>query len=541
MAQDPRQRALRIAVIADGQVIEELHQTRPGHLDVGRGGPNDVHVYDAHLRPRDRRKHAPIWLGLGVLMVVVGFGVFARELSKAAAAADENSFFASGDDGFDIALWAAGLLFIGLAPLISGFTALREAPPPRVPEPRRDERPAPDSHRLFRYDDNAGVYELDLPGHVGGRLVLGKKKASVAALRKSSGDSSGRVRVQLPSNSKGELRLGDSILLFKLTRPARGGPLLAFPTAFIDRWQYVRLTPLDLAVQLSAFLLLGGFFAYLATAEATEPEVSTRFADAMGIVKYEPQPEEPEVEEEPEEEEEDVLEQKDEKQPTEEIVDTKVLKDKPTNFSEKAMQKARGVGVARALGTYGGEGEGTVIDVIQSTENNLGELFAMGMTQTVNADSADVSAFVAGGEGISAHGAMVQTQGLITDGGPADVGTTEKRERKVKTKVNASGEEVYGDVDKKMVKAIIRRRMAGLKACYDRALQSRPDLTGRMSFTIEIAVVGRVTRVDIEQDTVGDPGVKGCVTAKIRSWRFPVEDAEEPSEVSFSVVFEGGS
>jgi len=48
-----------------------------------------------------------------------------------------------------------------------------------------------------------------------------------------------------------------------------------------------------------------------------------------------------------------------------------------------------------------------------------------------------------------------------------------------------------------------------------------------------------VTKVVIEEDTVGDPSVKSCTEAKIKDWRFFAEGAEESSEVTFSVSFTG--
>jgi hypothetical protein len=546
MAKKKRQRVLRVVVVADDRVIEDLHQTKPGDLDVGQGSANDVHVYDEHLTARDFRKHAPLQLGAGALMVVAGAILFARDVlshgrlvAEAEAAGEVLTSIqaAAMVDGFSY--WPLLALFAGMVPLISGFTALRMEPPPVIERPKKRGKPVPESHRLFRWDTNAQRYELDIPGDAGGVVVLGKKKLKISALRKQRGDSTGRVRLTLPPKAKGKLLLGRSTLVFQMTKPARGLGHLAFPTALIDNWQYLRTTRLDMGVQLSAAVLLGGFFMYLTSIEATEPEASDRFLTAMDIVRYVP---EDEPEEEPEEEaEEEVLEVEDketEKDVEVEPEDTKVLDKKPEKFSKQAVEKARGVGINRVLGTYGGEGEGTVLDVIASTENNLGELFAMGMTQTVNADGTDISAFVAGGEGISAHGAVVDTEGLATTDGPADVGATAKKERKVKSRVKSTTDEVYGDVDKKMVKAVIRRRMGGLKACYEKELRAKPNLSGRMSFSIEVAVIGRVTRVSVDTDTVGDPKVASCVKAKIKSWRFPVEDAEEPAEVTFSVVFE---
>jgi Ca-activated chloride channel family protein len=69
----------------------------------------------------------------------------------------------------------------------------------------------------------------------------------------------------------------------------------------------------------------------------------------------------------------------------------------PEQVSAEAFTQARGVGVARVLGYYGGPGEGTVLDIIDGTENQLGELFAQGMaSETAGAHYQDleISQFV---------------------------------------------------------------------------------------------------------------------------------------------------
>ena len=67
-----------------------------------------------------------------------------------------------------------------------------------------------------------------------------------------------------------------------------------------------------------------------------------------------------------------------------------------------------------------------------------GKLFDAGMTQTIMSNGGDITAFVAGGEGISEHGALAKNEGLATGEGPADVGKTKKKERKVKGRLKSS-------------------------------------------------------------------------------------------------------
>lgn len=81
--------------------------------------------------------------------------------------------------------------------------------------------------------------------------------------------------------------------------------------------------------------------------------------------------------------------------------------------------------------------------------------------------------------------------------------------------------------------------MSALQNCYNRALRTNPGISGKMTYTIAISVMGAVTSVRVDEDTVRDPSVTTCTTAKIKGWRFPTEGAEESAEVTFTVVFSG--
>jgi hypothetical protein len=397
---------------------------------------------------------------------------------------------------------------------------------------------APLKHTLF--DFHQGRYVLDLPAHAKGKISLGNKTITVSELRRQYGNAE-RVRVVLDPRAKGKLLLGESTVLFQFAPPKPLPPRLPFPTEFKARFRDT-FSPLEQYSIAGSAVMLGSFFVHQYMQEREElgmENVDERFITAMGIIekKDEPEPEE--------KDEEDLLEEEDEK----EIVKLeekpkekpKILEDKPEKFSAKAMAEARSVGVARVLGTYGGPGEGTVFDNIQNTENNLGELFAMGMTTTVLADGGDISPFVPGGTGIDVHGSAVQTQGFSTGTGPALDKKDGKLERKISGVTKATKTDVFGDVDKSSIKAAIKHRTSALQHCYNKALQTQPDLAGKMTYTISISVMGTVTKVDVEEDSVGSGAVATCTRAKIQGWRFPMDGAEEPAEVTFSVVFSGGS
>ncbi len=395
---------------------------------------------------------------------------------------------------------------------------------------------APPQHQLFDY--RQGAYFLDLPAHVRGKVSMGRKSFTIGSLRKrfAKGD---KLRVKLSPRAKGKLLIGDSTILFQFSKPKVLPPRLPFPVQFkprIDQFWGRR----ELSTMAVSALGLGSYFTWAANAEYDSgfdlDEIDERFVRAMGLVE---KPDEPEI---PEEEEDDALAEEDEDK-EEEIKEKpkpepKKLDKKPEKFSKQAMKQARNVGIARVLGTYGGPGEGSVLDVIESTENNLGDLFAQGMTTTMLADGGAITPFVPGGEGISLGGSMAGTEGFDMGEGPALEKKQDKRERKVKARTKATKTDVFGDVDKKGVRAYINRRTGALRYCYEKALGPRPGLAGKMTYTIAISTMGNVTSVAIEEDTVGDGSVKACTQAKIKGWRFP--QAEDSAEVTFSVVFSGG-
>ncbi|HFE45067.1 MAG TPA: AgmX/PglI C-terminal domain-containing protein [Nannocystis exedens] len=398
----------------------------------------------------------------------------------------------------------------------------------------------PKKHVLFDVEGD-GAYVLNLPPRVSGQIQQRGKLTTISGLwrrQQRSGDKSKSLRIRLDPSARGKLRLGECSLFFFFDKPAPYTPPPPFPEDLRPELRGM-LSNLELASLLSVLILLGPYFVYMSTKHIDpefEPELDERFLVAMGV----PTPKEEPPEEEAEEEEqllamEEEDEQKEEEQKVDKVIETN------KKYSEKAMAKARGVGVLRALGTYGGDGPGTVFDVIQSTENNMGELFAAGMTRTVGADGSEVSGYVPGGEGISASGAVVGTKGFeVTEDGP-DLKDMSKQERKVKSKVKAGDADVLGDVDKRAVQATIRRRMGALQNCYNRALRTNPGLSGKVTYTISISVMGTVTSVHIDADTVRDPSVASCTTTKIKGWRFPNEGAEDSSEVTFTVVFSGES
>jgi len=113
------------------------------------------------------------------------------------------------------------------------------------------------------------------------------------------------------------------------------------------------------------------------------------------------------------------------------------------------------------------------------------------------------------------------------------VDTGERRtERRVRGVVKSDAPAVDGEMDPSLVSKEVRTRIGAVKACYERALKKRPDLSGKVKVRWSITAAGMVSDVEIEEDSVGDSEVTSCMKGLVRRWRFPA-----PSGGSVVVVY----
>lgn len=76
--------------------------------------------------------------------------------------------------------------------------------------------------------------------------------------------------------------------------------------------------------------------------------------------------------------------------------------------------------------------------------------------------------------------------------------------------------------------------MTGLRQCYNDALRGDPRLRGTIHFTVSVDAGGHVGGVKVDQDTIGDPGLRRCAARRLRR---PLGGIDRDVEVSFPVVF----
>ncbi|MEM7437497.1 MAG: AgmX/PglI C-terminal domain-containing protein, partial [Myxococcota bacterium] len=89
-------------------------------------------------------------------------------------------------------------------------------------------------------------------------------------------------------------------------------------------------------------------------------------------------------------------------------------------------------------------------------------------------------------------------------------------------------------LDNKAVSATVTTNKPRLQRCYERAIRGQQSPTAvRMNVSINVAASGRVSAVDVAGS--GPGGLKECMEASIRRWRFPVSSEGGPAK--FPIVF----
>jgi TonB family protein len=91
------------------------------------------------------------------------------------------------------------------------------------------------------------------------------------------------------------------------------------------------------------------------------------------------------------------------------------------------------------------------------------------------------------------------------------------------------------------IQASVRARTGALQGCYVRELGAHRSVRGEMTLALEVDPRGRVSRVTIEEDSLGHPAIEACVRRRIAAWHFPTQGGNEAIEVRFRVQFAGGS
>jgi len=96
---------------------------------------------------------------------------------------------------------------------------------------------------------------------------------------------------------------------------------------------------------------------------------------------------------------------------------------------------------------------------------------------------------------------------------------------------------VRGNLDKEIIRRIIRRHINEVRFCYEQQLAMHHDLAGRMVVQFNIAPSGQVLTSVMQSSTLSNARVESCTLQAIRRWEFPKPAGGGLVNVSYPFVF----
>ena len=78
-----------------------------------------------------------------------------------------------------------------------------------------------------------------------------------------------------------------------------------------------------------------------------------------------------------------------------------------------------------------------------------------------------------------------------------------------------------GGLDRSVIQATIAKYLSQVRACYERGLQTNPELSGQVSMHFEINAAGQVATSRVERSSLDNKMVEGCIATRMLTWMFP--------------------
>ncbi len=114
-----------------------------------------------------------------------------------------------------------------------------------------------------------------------------------------------------------------------------------------------------------------------------------------------------------------------------------------------------------------------------------------------------------------------------------------RREHEVKLDIAAGNVDDGGGLTKEQVARVVRAHSNAVKFCYEKELQRKPTLAGKIEVYWVIVPDGSVEKSKIGSTTMDDGAVEGCVARQVKQWMFPKSDGRTVVQ-SYPFLFKGG-
>jgi hypothetical protein len=97
---------------------------------------------------------------------------------------------------------------------------------------------------------------------------------------------------------------------------------------------------------------------------------------------------------------------------------------------------------------------------------------------------------------------------------------------------------VNGGLSKEVIRRTIQRNLNQVRFCYEQALQTKPDLQGRVAVRFIIGPTGAVQVSVVESSDLGDRKAEACITSAVGRWNFAAPEGSGIVSVTYPFVLE---
>lgn len=99
---------------------------------------------------------------------------------------------------------------------------------------------------------------------------------------------------------------------------------------------------------------------------------------------------------------------------------------------------------------------------------------------------------------------------------------------------------IKGTMDKDIIRRIVRAHINEVRYCYNQGLARDPNLKGRVSIQFNIGPTGGVNVAVVAESTVKDSNVSNCIAKAVKRWTFPKPPGGGSAVVTYPFVLEPG-
>ena len=94
-----------------------------------------------------------------------------------------------------------------------------------------------------------------------------------------------------------------------------------------------------------------------------------------------------------------------------------------------------------------------------------------------------------------------------------------------------------GKLGAQVIRNVVRTHMAQVRICYEKALQAKPNLAGRVTVQWTIEPAGTVTRARVKESTLHDETAEQCIVTAVSGWTF-AKSTGDPVNVTYPFMFQ---